>query len=205
MAKKWYQKTSIQAAIITGMFMLAAAVISISHYWGKGTQIQTAETVAKKQPVSSKSEVSSKLEKQYPESIPLSFSQYLDRDYSLRDRFLEQEEFAKSLVGKEVIWEGFVDRVFTYHLLGSAGMEQEETIGLALKADKSEKNVQRAFISYDASWKTKLFSLRKNDRIRIQGIIEGGKYPPGLKGISLELIVEKASKIVPKSSIKNTP
>jgi hypothetical protein len=171
--KKWYQKTSIQAAIISGIFMLIAAGISVFKYSTKETVIQ----------VSTKGIESHAKPSHY--SIPITFEQYIEKLQSLEDRFLEKEEFGKSLENKEVNWAGYVEQVFSYPKIFQ---DDDTSLGLVMKDENIEKDFGYAIIQFDEGFKTKLFSLRKNDKIKIQGVVKKGVYPPTIKGISFELI-----------------
>lgn len=161
MKTKWYQKATVQSAIIGGIFVVFAALIPLLF-----------KTVKKEKNEGQKVRTEVVIES-------LSFEEYYKKIDDLKDRFFEKEEFIKELKGKKVIWEGYVSRVSS---------NEDGSMTLTFKVVKDE-TFNFALVDFEKNWKTKLFSLRKNDKIKVHAIFKEEKIrSPWLEGISLELL-----------------
>ncbi|WP_372524014.1 hypothetical protein [Sulfuricaulis sp.] len=112
----------------------------------------------------------SPISKNEAESLPnqvnhsgLSLEEYFSTLDRLKERFLEKEEFVQQLQRTRVTWIGYVDSV-----KGAPG--KQLSINLAVKPDSP----RTCFVWFAEEFRTKLFSLRKGDKVIISGIYDTG-------------------------------
>jgi len=112
-----------------------------------------------------------------------SFEDYLGRLAAVQDRDFERQEFQRSMVGKRVMWRGWVDGVSEY---GGATI-------VGLKASRERRSLDVVGVSFPSSeWRTKLYALHKGDQVEIDAIYHGiPDLIPVLEGLSISLIEAK--------------
>lgn len=116
---------------------------------------------------------------------PPSLEGYFSTMAQLEGRFYERDNFPKTLMGKTVSWEGYVASVSATSGT-TAGMSH--VLILNVSRDWGAKNTM---VFYPSDFSTRLYSLRKDDKVRIIGTFDGTMAgTPGVKGTSLELIPE---------------
>ena len=109
----------------------------------------------------------------------LPFHSYVETLRSLNDRFLERDEFLKSMQEAEIDWVGF---------LVSAHEGINDTVSVMI-SKSSEPDDFLAAISFPKEWKTKLYSLRKGDQVHIRGVFEGSFAPIMIRGSFIERVL----------------
>jgi hypothetical protein len=110
-----------------------------------------------------------------------SASDYFTKLNVLEHRFHEREEFVNNLDGSKVSWSGYVDSVS-----GGKANDDKITVSIRTKEDVLYQSFQASF-PYE--FKTKLFSLNKNDVICVKGTIRTDiRRMPDVNAESIELI-----------------
>ena len=105
--------------------------------------------------------------------------EYFDRLASLSERFLECAEFVHNLDGTRVTWEGYVK--------GVSGRPDRDQVFLRLTPEVD--SMRTAFVRFPDEFRTKLFSLRKGDRVVIVGVLKlSTPNMPDVEGESIELL-----------------
>ena len=106
---------------------------------------------------------------------------YVSKRELLEGRFVQLEQFDKSVLGKEVAWKGVV-----YSVSGLT----DESANPSVTVDSIDD--ERIFFMASASSQQRLFlsSLRKGDKIIVTGKIETAGDRPNLAAESIELIKE---------------
>jgi len=95
-------------------------------------------------------------------SSNISLEEYFQRRKALEDRFLEKTEFIESLNGSHVSWKATVESV-------DSGYAEKTTLTLmSLSADL----FAAIFAHLPPEFKTKAFSLRKGDKVIVEGILD---------------------------------
>lgn len=91
---------------------------------------------------------------------------------------LLSHQVVKGMLGADVCWTGYVISVHEYNS-GHVGVMIEPTLGQSGDA---------AAFTFREEWKTKLFSLKKHDIVKIEAIYRGSSAPYSLDGKSLEVV-----------------
>ncbi|HKZ03502.1 MAG TPA: hypothetical protein VJ180_14770 [Pyrinomonadaceae bacterium] len=99
-----------------------------------------------------------------PRTHPIKFKEYALRMKALEGRFLERQEFIDSLSNVIVEWEGIVDRV--------AERRQGEFSYLSMFIESGSRPEMSALVALPNAMRTKAFSLRKGDTVRVVGKLE---------------------------------
>lgn len=94
---------------------------------------------------------------------PLTLQDYFSSLDKLRDRFLEKEEFTRELQEKRVTWVGYVESVRGSH---------QASVTLVLAKARNSTNI--AFVHFPEEFRTKLYALRRGDKVVISGIYRTG-------------------------------
>lgn len=89
----------------------------------------------------------------------ISLEEYFTRLDQLRDRFLQRQEFIDSLSGREVSWQGYVDRV------------SEKAGSLSLYITAAQGLPAGVFVWLPARFRTQVFSLQPGDLVRVNGTL----------------------------------
>ena len=112
-------------------------------------------------------------------SANLSLEEYCQRMESLEDRFLEKTEFIESIKGAQVSWQAIVEGVS-----GSHNGKVTITLG-----SLNEVFYVKVFAYLPQEFETKTFSLRKGDKVVVEGIL-GLDTPrmPDIKANSLKVL-----------------
>jgi hypothetical protein len=92
-----------------------------------------------------------------------SFEAYCNKLKDLEDRFYERDEFIKYMTGKEIEWTGYVISV-------SRSSESGTMILFIVPSLDITANCRAFFRFSEQPIQTKLYSLRKNDRIQVTGV-----------------------------------
>lgn len=113
------------------------------------------------------------------ERARVSFPEFLEIYNTLQDRFFEQSEFLRAMRGVQINWTGHVVSVSDHSNGRVSVMISDTTDGLA-----------RSYTSavFGAEWKTKLFALRKGDKVKIAGKYRDSTSPFMLDGQSVQLV-----------------
>ena len=117
--------------------------------------------------------------------LVISFDQYLSEIDRRSERFLEKEEFIQASIGKEVEWTVVVVSI------SSTG---DDFISLYFWSEQTAQNNRGlhppGIATYSSTYKARLFSLRKGDRVMVKGVLrESGGYPfPTVVGSSIEFL-----------------
>jgi hypothetical protein len=91
----------------------------------------------------------------------ISAHDYFTRLGSLEERFLQRQEFVNSLAGREVTWEGYVDRV--------TNSEGEVLLGLTQTRDNQKPYF---YVYFPTRFQTQVYSLHKGDLVRVTGVLD---------------------------------
>lgn len=109
-----------------------------------------------------------------------SFIEHYQTLKRLNDRFMEKEEYIKSLENKTVEWFGYVDDISS---------DSQGGADLVFFPTKDKNPPIVAVTAFDKSWKEKLYALRKQDFVRVRGVIKkADNLMVILEGISAERI-----------------
>jgi len=113
-------------------------------------------------------------------AVDLSFVDYLETSDRLADRFFEREEFHKGLIGTRIKWEGIVSDVIS--------RPEREVIAVIISPPEEFGRSGRALFSFPESLQTKLFSLRKDDTVIVEGIVRESDLLGAIgEGLSIEM------------------
>jgi hypothetical protein len=112
----------------------------------------------------------------------IAFQEYYETLIRLEGRFLEKKEFVDRLAGAQVTWDGYVDSVIEMN---------DGEMALIIRTSKKSRffgeDFWQAIVLFDKSWKSKLFSLRRLDRVRVIGVVRQAGGILNLEGASVEL------------------
>ena len=107
----------------------------------------------------------------------ISLEEYFTRLDELSDRFLQRQEFINSMSGREVSWQGYVNRasergsLLSLHIITAPGSHRGVLVWLPEK------------------FRTQLFSLRLGDLVRVHGTLElNTPSIPDLRGRELTVV-----------------
>ena len=108
---------------------------------------------------------------------PSTLEEYCSSLDKLEGRFLEHEELRDSLRESNVTWDGYVR---------SVARPMKDVVAVVIET-AAESGCQ-AFIVFGADQETKLFSLRRGDKVRILGRLEPSGTMPTVWGTSVEVV-----------------
>jgi hypothetical protein len=89
---------------------------------------------------------------------------YFTKLAQIRDRPLERDEYAKSLAGCRVRWDGFVAQV-------TLGKESDRP-HLMFLATRNQGDARAARVIFPRAFRTKLSALRAGSRVRVAGTLD---------------------------------
>jgi hypothetical protein len=92
---------------------------------------------------------------------PLTFLEYQRRLRSLQERFLERQEFLNAMSGTVVAWQGLVSDI-------SEKAAPRPTLFLTIESSEGQITMS-ALVTLPGSLRTKAFSLRRGDTVRVVG------------------------------------
>lgn len=109
----------------------------------------------------------------------LSLEEYFRRIKTLEDRFLEKAEFVESIKGTQVSWKAIVD---------SVGRSHSGTVTISLSSlSKDLFAIVCAHLPQE--FETKAFSLRKGDKVIVEGILKlDAINMPDIEATSLKVV-----------------
>jgi hypothetical protein len=106
--------------------------------------------------------------------------QYFEKLDVLRLRYLERDDFVRGLVGKPILWRGFV---------GAVTRRAPDPVHVFVRVGKDERELRGTLVTFEPSWETKLYSLREGDLVQIEGKYEGETPTmPSIRGVNLILV-----------------
>lgn len=182
---KWYVLAAATFSVASIMWFGLGG--SLTQFPQTGRRIESPNgTASVHQPDSDAQEVNqSDPDAQEPANRPsITLAEYFQRIDELEDRFLEKREFLESLNGKLVLWRGYVYNVNTLSY----------KIGLMMSLDSTFANLNGAYVVFDKSWKTKLYSLQKGDFVEIEGVYKLGTASlPTIHGVNLTVVHPNSS------------
>jgi hypothetical protein len=112
-----------------------------------------------------------------PANVDLSPESYFTKLEQLKGRFLERDEYLKSLNGKSVKWKGIVHNV------------RERSSYISIVLDCEHDGNKGLYISVPLSLKTKAFSLHAGDLVEIPGTLDvSSPTAPSIDGQEIILI-----------------
>ena len=172
----WHKDPVILGAIISGLFLVAAAIIGA--YLGRedanNTAPMTSQNVTPATDNAEKhSEVSAiptpeEIEKELSgvDILPYTLKEYKNRFYHLSLTSIQQEDLYAPLVGRKVIWEGLIDYII-----------EREDGSLVISIDALDDKDAGAAIEFRKKDREKLLLLNKGQKIRVSGEIINPDVP----------------------------
>jgi hypothetical protein len=157
--KNWCQNHRIvSVVIIIGIIVIAVGAFTEAlektlRFFKK----QTSSVLAK-----TPKELISSSQDEY--STMTSFYDHLKK---LDNRFAEKNKFVKEAIGHAVVWQGLVQ-----------GVDEHEDIKsvVIFLADEKDAVLRTAVVYFPMSFKTRVFALKRNDEIRVEGTIRVIEY-----------------------------
>ncbi len=117
-----------------------------------------------------------------PRLSSITFNEFVATYDSLytRSRFLEVYELERDLDGTQVTWEGYVVDVGEYG---------DSSFVIVTITEESHRGFPLVDVRYDRSWRAKLYSLHKGDKVRVTGVLHSqGGGGAALTGSELEVV-----------------
>jgi hypothetical protein len=108
-----------------------------------------------------------------------SLDDYISKRAKLDGRFVQLEQFDKSALGTKVKWRGSVY---------SASGLSDDSSGLSLTVDALGESRDYFFVSAPRELRTFVSSLRKEDKVIVQGTITSSEKHPRVAATSIELM-----------------
>jgi hypothetical protein len=108
-----------------------------------------------------------------------SFPEFLEIYNALQDRFFEQSEFLRAMRGVQVNWIGHVVSVHEH---------SDGRVSVMISDTTEPRYNAYASVVFEPEWKTKLFALRKSDKVQTVGAYRDSTLPFMLDGQSIQLV-----------------
>ncbi len=159
--------------------VLVVGVVSLLRRWAQTRTIKPQRTCDSGTLEQQRNPSAQHFDRMLVERARVSFPEFLKIYNTLQDRFYEQAEFLRVMQGVQINWTGYVVSVHDHSDGTVSVMIRDTTDGLAFSC---------ASAVLGAEWKTKLFALRKRDKVQIAGTYRGSTSPFMLDGQSVQLV-----------------
>ena len=197
MAQRWYEKATVQAAIVLGLFGLVGICVApfVPSRCGERVPANAPSSSVAVAPLPEPSPLANlnaedggPVVQVSPQPVStMTLREYCDSVRALSDRNFERNDFVKKMRGASVTWEGVVEKVGESFL-------SPEMMSLTTGVDDSGFGCA-AFYTFSTSWGVRLYALHNGDRVRVRATFRSAHVPTlvQLDGHELDIVQQASS------------